>query len=105
MVKRCHARIGLANQTSLIGGDARCLSIACASVVAKNCRDTLMTRLHPRYPDFHWDCNKGYGTAEHLTALQDQGPTIHHRHTYAPVRQQNDLFSLLSVDDPILTPQ
>lgn len=72
---------------AIVDGDARCHSIAAASVLAKLVRDRLMDRLAPRYPAFHWDANKGYGTADHLAALEAGGPTPHHRRSFTPVVQ------------------
>lgn len=72
---------------ALVDGDARCYSIAAASVLAKVVRDRLMIRLAPRYPTFGWAANKGYGTPEHLAALARHGPTPHHRMSYEPVAQ------------------
>ncbi len=64
---------------AVVGGDARVHSIACASVVAKVCRDRLMTRLAARYPDYGWDTNKGYATPRHRQAVRRKGLTPHHR--------------------------
>lgn len=71
---------------ALVRGDARSLSVAAASIVAKVVRDRLMTRLAARYPQFGWDNNAGYCTAEHLAALARHGPSVHHRRSFAPVR-------------------
>jgi len=71
----------------VIDGDALCTSIAAASVIAKTVRDRLMVRLAPRYPRYAWDCNKGYGTPEHLDALMAFGRSVHHRLSFAPVLQ------------------
>jgi ribonuclease HII len=65
-----------------VGGDGRIHSVACASIVAKVCRDRLMMRLAPRYPGYGWETNMGYGTAAHRSALADQGATPHHRRTF-----------------------
>jgi ribonuclease HII len=73
--------------TFLVGGDAHCLSIACASIVAKVTRDRLMRLLAVRYPDYGWEHNAGYATADHLAALRRLGPTPHHRTRYRPVLQ------------------
>ena len=73
-------------QEALIFGDARCLSIAAASVIAKVERDRLLARLAPEYPAFGFERNKGYGTAEHRRVLARLGPTPQHRYGYAPVR-------------------
>ncbi len=78
---------GLPEHRPVVGGDARCHSIACASILAKVVRDRLMRRLHPRYPDYGWRTNVGYGTREHLEALERLGPTPHHRRTFGPVAQ------------------
>ena len=70
--------LGVAHH-AVVGGDARCYSIACASIVAKVVRDRLMTRLATRYPSFGWERNAGYGTPAHLEALRRHGLTAHHR--------------------------
>ncbi len=80
-------------QRSLIKGDARCLSIAAASVIAKVTRDRLMRQLHEEYPVYGFDQHKGYGTPAHLAALQEHGATPHHRQTFAPIRELHGLFS------------
>lgn len=73
-------------QTAIIHGDALCVSIACASIVAKVARDRLMAQLGPLFPDYGFERNKGYGTPEHLDALRRVGPSPHHRRSFAPVR-------------------
>ena len=72
---------------AIVGGDGESLSIAAASIIAKVTRDRLMERLAVRYPAFCWHTNKGYGTAEHLQALESAGPTRHHRLSFAPIAQ------------------
>jgi ribonuclease HII len=72
---------------ALVDGDARCQSIAAASVLAKLVRDRLMTNLGRRHPAFGWEHNKGYGTPDHLAALDARGPTRHHRTSFVPVVQ------------------
>lgn len=74
-------------QRSIIKGDARCLTIAAASVIAKVTRDRLMLQLHEQYPDYGFAQHKGYGTEAHLAALQQYGVTPIHRRTFAPVRE------------------
>lgn len=69
----------------VIGGDGRCLSIAAASIIAKVVRDRLMARLAPRYPEYDWQRNAGYGTPVHRQALLALGPTRHHRPTFGLV--------------------
>jgi ribonuclease HII len=71
----------------LVKGDARCHTIAAASVLAKETRDRLMKQLAVRYPSFGWQENKGYATADHLAALDRHGPTRHHRFGFIPVAQ------------------
>jgi ribonuclease HII len=64
---------------AVVGGDATCYSIACASIVAKVVRDRLMTQLAVRYADYAWQSNAGYGTPAHIAALRQHGLTPHHR--------------------------
>lgn len=64
---------------AVVGGDAKCYSIGCASIVAKVLRDRLMQRLDPRYPHYGWARNAGYGTPAHIAALRDEGLSPHHR--------------------------
>lgn len=64
---------------AIVGGDAISLSIAAASIVAKVARDRIMVDLAQRHPDYGWDRNMGYPTAEHRRALADKGPTPLHR--------------------------
>lgn len=71
--------------TAVIKGDARSLSIAAASIVAKIKRDLVMSDLAQHYPGYGWEKNAGYPTTEHLKALQDLGVTPHHRRTFKPV--------------------
>ncbi len=75
------------DHTSIVGGDRKCASIACASILAKVVRDRLMSRLHPHYPQYGWASNKGYATSEHLAAIRRIGPSPHHRATWKPVAQ------------------
>lgn len=80
-------------QTSLIKGDARSLSIAAASVLAKTARDALMVQLEQQYPEYGFARHKGYGTANHWEALQRVGPCEIHRFSFEPVRETFRLFS------------
>lgn len=73
--------------TAVIHGDARCYSIACASIVAKITRDRVMRALAPRYPAYRWEENVGYSTAFHLRGIAEHGITPHHRRSFLPVRQ------------------
>jgi ribonuclease HII len=72
---------------ALIDGDALCQSISAAAILAKTVRDRLMRSLATRYPGYGWDTNVGYGTEEHQEGLRAQGPTKHHRLTFAPLAQ------------------
>lgn len=70
----------------VVGGDALCLSIAAASIVAKVVRDRAMARLSVRFPGYGWAQNAGYATGHHRAALQALGPTPHHRAAFGTVR-------------------
>lgn len=78
--------LGFAHE-SLVDGDALCVTIAAAGIVAKETRDRLMHALDRRHPAYGWASNSGYGTAAHLTALRSVGPTRHHRTSFAPISQ------------------
>lgn len=67
---------------TVVHGDATYMSIAAASVLAKTYRDDYMLRLHEQYPQYGWNTNKGYPTAEHYAALKKYGPTPYHRTTF-----------------------
>ena len=82
-------------QRSIIKGDARCLSIAAASIIAKVTRDRLMCQLHQQYPVYGFDQHKGYGTPAHLEALNRHGASPIHRTTFSPVKEM--LFGLFSM--------
>ena len=73
------------NAEAVIKGDALSLSISAASIIAKVTRDRLMCVLAEEYPDYGWERNAGYGTAEHIAALKEKGVTPYHRKSYAPV--------------------
>jgi len=88
------AALGLPHQ-AVVKGDACCLSIACASIIAKVTRDRLLASLNRRYPAYGWHTNAGYGTREHLAALTAHGATPHHRRSFRPLRIEPDLFSSL----------
>lgn len=71
-------------QTSIIDGDALCLSIAAASIVAKVTRDRIMSCAAVRHPGYGFENHKGYGTPEHHAALIERGPCSIHRLTFSP---------------------
>lgn len=79
-------------QEAVVDGDARSLSIAAASVVAKVVRDRWMARMERRYPGYGFGAHKGYGTKSHLQALGRLGPCRIHRRSYAPVRRAEASF-------------
>ncbi|MCP4904194.1 MAG: ribonuclease HII [bacterium] len=74
-------------QTSIIRGDQKDASIAAASIVAKVHRDAQMVTLGRRYPAYGFDRHMGYGTAEHMAALEREGPCPIHRRSFAPVEK------------------
>jgi ribonuclease HII len=102
-MRRAVARLGVAPDLALVdgnyppkltcavrcvvGGDALCLSIAAASIVAKVVRDRAMTRLATRFPGYGWETNVGYATTFHREALVRLGATRHHREAFGTVAQ------------------
>ena len=79
----------LCHQHAIVDGDARMLSIAAASVVAKVVRDRIMERLDRVWPAYGFARHKGYGTKEHLEALERLGPCPIHRYSFTPVCMQS----------------
>ena len=73
-------------QTSLIKGDAKSMSIAAASIVAKVTRDQMMTEYDQTYPGYDFTHNAGYGTKKHLEGLAKQGFTDIHRQSFEPIK-------------------
>ncbi|MBA2771605.1 MAG: ribonuclease HII [Sphingomonas sp.] len=72
---------------AIVAGDAKCRSIAAASIVAKVTRDRMMADLAREWPGYGWETNRGYGTPQHYRALNALGPTPLHRRSFAPVRE------------------
>jgi len=72
---------------AIVAGDAKCRSIAAASIVAKVTRDRMMLDYSRDYPGYGWETNQGYPTPVHKRALEELGPTPLHRRSFAPVRQ------------------
>ena len=66
----------------IIKGDSKILSIAAASILAKNYRDQLMIQLHEEFPEYGWNKNMGYATKVHIEALKKFGPTKYHRQSF-----------------------
>lgn len=79
-------------QQSLIKADATVASVAAASILAKVHRDRLLVELAAEHPAYAFGANKGYGTAEHLAALERWGPCAIHRRTFAPIARPRTLF-------------
>lgn len=92
--------LGCSAQT-IVGGDARSYSIAAASIFAKVTRDRTMARLAETFPGYGWETNRGYGSREHLMALDRLGPTPHHRMSFAPLKLRNVGLPLLDYVDNI----
>jgi ribonuclease HII len=83
-VRQLEAYVG--PYTAVVHGDARCYSIAAASIVAKVIRDRLMDRLATRYPHYGWEHNAGYATLTHRQGIEQHGITPFHRRSFARVR-------------------
>ena len=94
---RCRVR-------AIVGGDARSLSIAAASIVAKVARDRMMVRLAARFPDYGFARHVGYGTGFHLEAIARLGPTPFHRLSFAPLRREaaRAAAAVLEAEAPIV---
>jgi ribonuclease HII len=85
-------------QKNLVDGDARCASVAAASIVAKVTRDRIMLELDTQFPEYGFAQHKGYATPEHLAALDRHGPCPVHRRSFAGVWRQGELFVLEELD-------
>jgi ribonuclease HII len=72
---------------AIVDGDAKCRSIAAASIIAKVTRDRMMAEHSLQWPGYGWETNRGYGTPHHYRALEALGPTPLHRRSFAPVRE------------------
>ena len=88
--------------TAIVGGDDKCYTIACASILAKVTRDRLMHALAPRYPTYAWETNVGYATSAHLGGLEVYGMTPHHRRSFVGSRQLSLDFGAVEVDAPLI---
>lgn len=73
-------------QHSIVKGDAKSLAIAAASILAKTARDEYMDKLHEQFPQYGFNQHAGYGTKQHLEALEQFGPTEHHRKSFEPIK-------------------
>jgi len=81
-------------QRNLVDGDARCATVAAASIVAKVTRDRLMLEADKQFPEYGFARHKGYGTADHLAALDKHGACPIHRRSFSGVWRQGELFVL-----------
>ncbi len=75
------------SSTSIVKGDSKSISIAAASIIAKVTRDRMLYELDEKYPEYGFAQHKGYGTKQHLEALQKYGPMSEHRRSFRPVRE------------------
>jgi ribonuclease HII len=82
--KRYKIKLDIA-QASITKGDAKCFSIAAASIVAKVTRDRIMLGYHKKYPEYQFDQHKGYGTKRHFKILRERGACLIHRRSFFPV--------------------
>ena len=76
-------------QISIIKGDSKSYSIGCASILAKVSRDEMMNNLPEEYQKYKISKNKGYGTKEHIEAIEKYGPSDKHRFTFEPIKSYN----------------
>lgn len=90
---RFRTELGLPAHTCLVKGDARFVAIAAASILAKTHRDALMRDLAQIHPQYHWQTNAGYPTAQHRKAIAQFGLTPHHRRSFRQLPAQMELFS------------
>jgi ribonuclease HII len=79
------------SQKPIVRGDKLCLSIACASIIAKVTRDHIMVELDQLHPGYGLARHKGYGTKHHIACLHQHGPSPIHRHSFTPVRETSQL--------------
>ncbi len=79
-------------QESFVKADQKSVAVAAASILAKVHRDRLLVALHEQHPDYAFHLHKGYGTAAHLAALEQHGPCVEHRHSFATIAQPPSLL-------------
>jgi ribonuclease HII len=81
-------------QLPVVKGDAKCATVAAASIVAKVHRDALLVELDRLHPEYGFAEHKGYATARHIAALEQHGPCVHHRRAFCRVRDSLTLFDI-----------
>jgi len=86
---------------AIIAGDAKCRSIAAASIIAKVTRDRIMADHARDYPGYGWEHNRGYPTPEHIRAINALGLTPHHRRTFSKVREHTEQMLPLPLEMPV----
>jgi len=69
--------------TTMIKADMKCAAVAAASILAKTARDAILVELAAEHPQYGWELNKGYSAPEHIAALAEHGPTVHHRRSWS----------------------
>ncbi len=84
---------------TIIKGDAKSLSIAAASIIAKVSRDEAMRALHHAAPEYGFDRHVGYGTKHHVEALRMHGASVHHRRSFRPVREAGIPLPIARIND------
>jgi ribonuclease HII len=93
------------SHTAVVGGDGKCHSVACASIIAKVTRDRLMHALSKRHPYYRWERNVGYATADHQAGLASHGITKHHRTGFNAISQLTLDFSAETAEEMLLLTQ
>ena len=87
-------------QRNLVDGDARCATVAAASIIAKVTRDRIMLDVDGQFPEYGFARHKGYATAEHLAALDRHGPCPLHRRSFISLWKQGELFPAIEDEPP-----